>query len=124
MLYISLKARKQALSSLKAGKGEGGKPAAPATLPPPGVALPGVVQAPPGGVAAAAAAEGGGDKSKTLAALQAQIAARLKNVGIPAVAPQAPAGPIAGVQPKSLILNAEGRTVDATGAHCLPDFIW
>lgn len=58
---------------------------------------------------------GGVNKSKTLADLQAQIAARLKNVGIPAVAPQVPAGPLAGVQPKSLILNDEGRTVDATG---------
>lgn len=113
-----IQARKQALSSLKASK-EASAPTV--SLPPPGVAIPGVMGVPAGPPPPATEAM---DKSKTLAALQAQIAARLKNVGMMAPPPAAAggsaeppsAGPLdAGAQPKSLILNAEGRTVDATG---------
>ena len=50
------------------------------------------------------------EKSKSIADLQAQIAARLKNVGIPSLVgagrpggPVVPAGPIAGHQVLSLI---------------------
>jgi len=122
-----IQARKNALSNLKGNKVEPVTPAAqptPASLPPPGIAIPGMagIQAPSTGLPSSQ------EKSKSIADLQAQIAARLKNVGIPSLVgagrpggPVVPAGPIAGHQPRSLMLNDEGRTVDATGQEVTLD---
>ena len=67
----------------------------------------------------------GGDKAKTLAELQAGIQARLARVGMPVIGANRPAPVVSGNEgqnvPKvaetrhGLILDSEGRTVDASG---------
>ena len=110
--------RKQAISALKPSSASEQTP-----LPPPKVVNLGVTQQPAqkGGAVTA-------DKAKTIAALQADIAARLNRVGMPGIARigatrQTPTMPTEEAQntPRiadtrhGLILDSEGRTVDASG---------
>ena len=108
-----IQARKEALNSLKAAR------AAPGGVAPgvaaPGVAMPGnisVIQ--PDATSSKDSRGSGTDKAKTIAALQAQIAARLNKVGIASIPAPPATVPALGDKPH-LILNAEGRTVDAHG---------
>lgn len=58
------------------------------------------------------------DKARTIAALQEQIAARLSKVGLPAASgpqPPRPKPDSYSPMPSALILDSEGRTVDAMG---------
>ena len=110
--------RKQAISALKPSSASEQTP-----LPPPKIVNLGVTQQPAqkGGAVTA-------DKAKTIAALQADIAARLNRVGMPGIARigatrQTPTMPTEEAQntPRiadtrhGLILDSEGRTVDASG---------
>ena len=114
-----IQARKQALGALKSESAT-----EKVALPPPQVVNLGVAQQPPqkGGAVV-------GDKAKTIAALQADIAARLNKVGMPGAALlganrsnlATPLNQETQNIPKiadtrhGLILDSEGRTVDASG---------
>ena len=100
-----IQARKNALSSLRGA--QAAKAPGVTTIPPPPQVLSGPKLPQVGPVKSGEDSE----KAKTIAALQAQIAARLNKVGIN------PGTTTTEIQrpPQALILDAEGRTVDAMG---------